>query len=89
VEGGLQNFVIPHEVIEEFRNLHPLYPNDMAIGLQMAQDLNLASATITGMRTPSPYTADEVVDVSVRGFVVRRDFNAAMREVVTHPDEPQ
>lgn len=73
---------IPVENIERIQSQHPEYLSDMIGAFELAKKVGLNSGTITGMRTPSPYGDDEVVDVSVRGVMKAKDFNAEMQRML-------
>jgi hypothetical protein len=73
---------IPETLAADMARAHPLYPDDMQQALDLANKLGLPTFTCAGMRMPTPYNDDEVVDVSVRGMTKARKFNEAMREVV-------
>jgi hypothetical protein len=79
---GVAEFELPEALLADMSRAHALYPLDMAIALDMAKRAGLRTATCTGMRTPSPYNSDEVVDISIRGMLIARKFNEAMRKVV-------
>jgi hypothetical protein len=72
----------PLDLQEFFASQHPSYPRDAEQALETARVLNLKSATLTGMRTPNPYGGDEIVDVSVRGTPLYKDFLLEMREII-------
>jgi hypothetical protein len=72
----------PLELQEFFASQHPSYPRDAYMALTIAKVLGLRSATLTGMRTPNPYGGDEIVDVSVRGTPLYKDFLLEMREII-------
>lgn len=73
----------PLETQEHFASLHESYPRDADDALKLARTLGLRSATLSGGRTPNPYGGDEIVDVSVRGTPLYKDFLLEMRELVT------
>jgi hypothetical protein len=80
---------LPPDIEEYIGSQHPLYLSDLELAFEMAKRLGFASATLTGMRTPNPYGDDEVVDVSVRGLMVAKDFNATVKSIVeAGPDAP-
>jgi hypothetical protein len=73
---------------EYFSSQHPSYPRDVAAALAVAKAVGLRSATLSGMRTPNPYGGDEIVDVSVRGTPIYKDFLQEMQEIISNgPDE--
>lgn len=65
-----------------FASQHPLYVQDMERAFELARNTGLASAVITGGRTPSPYGDDEVVDISIRGTMTAEDYQAAIRRFI-------
>jgi len=67
---------------------HPEYLHDFAKAFALAKELNLASAVLTGMRTPNPFGEDEVVDVSIRGFAYAEDFQGEMRRIILSGPDP-
>jgi len=67
---------------------HPEYLRDFAKAFALAKELNLASAVLTGMRTPNPVSDDEVVDVSIRGFAYADDFQGEMRRIILSGPDP-
>jgi hypothetical protein len=72
----------PVETVELFASLHPSYPRDSQVALDSARAAGLKSATLSGGRTPNPYGGDEIVDISVRGTPVYKDFLSEMREII-------
>jgi len=78
---------IPEHLIEAQRLEHPEYPNDIREALRMARFLGIKSGAITGMRAINPYQDNEVVDVSVRGMIVKTDFvQSVVRDIQAGPD---
>ena len=65
--------------IEYFITQHPKYADDLGLALALAKAAGLKSCVLTGMRTPSPYGGDEVVDISVRGMTEATDYQAAVK----------
>lgn len=79
---------LPEATLEYLGSQHPEYLNDLAKAFALAKELDLASAVLTGMRTPNPYGGDEVLDISVRGMIAAPDFNAEMKRIVqAGPDD--
>lgn len=72
----------PLETEEFFTSLHPSYARDAMYALTIAKLLGLKSASLSGCRTPNPYGGDEIVDVSIRGTPIYKDFLAEMREII-------
>jgi hypothetical protein len=87
--NGLQDYEkFTLETEEVFASLHPSYPRDARLALQMAKAAGLKSAMLAGGRTPNPYGGDEVVLISISGFPAHSDFLSEMREVIASgPDE--
>jgi len=61
---------------------HPAYARDAELALKLAKEAGLKSATLSGMRTDNPYGGDEIVDISVRGTPIYKDFLAEMSEII-------
>jgi hypothetical protein len=76
-----------HEIVEQMLTQHPQYPRDMALALSLAREAGLASASLSGGRTPNPYGDDETVNISIVGMEKALDFDAAMRRnIAAGPD---
>jgi hypothetical protein len=76
------------DVIEQMLTQHMAYPADMALALEVARKAGLASASLSGGRTPNPYGDDEVVIITVTGMGAAQDFESAMRRnIAAGPDE--
>lgn len=67
---------------------HPSFPEDMFLALDMARALNLRSCVLSGMRHDTPYGNDELVDVSVKGFMADGDFTGSMKRVIESGPQP-
>jgi hypothetical protein len=72
----------PLETQEFFASLHAAYARDAEFALALAKAIGLKSGTLSGMRTPNPYGGDEIVDVSVRGTPIYKDFLLEMSEII-------
>ena len=72
----------PLDLQEFFVSQHASYPRDATLALTVAKLAGLRSATLSGMRTPNPYGGDEIVDISVRGTPLYKDFLLEMREII-------
>jgi hypothetical protein len=77
---------LSNEQREYIHSHNPLYLSDLESAIIVALDLHLASATLSGGRTPSPVGSDEVVTVSIVGLTEGRDFNKEMARIVVAPD---
>lgn len=76
-----------HDIVEQMLTQHPQYPADMALALEVAKKAGLASASLSGGRTPNPYGDDETVVITVTGMATQLDFDAAMRRnIAAGPD---
>lgn len=74
---------IPHEHVEKMITQHILYGKDMQIALKAAKRAGFKSCTISGGRTPSPLPGgDEVVDISLRGFMNATDYNEEVKRIL-------
>jgi hypothetical protein len=62
---------------------HAAYVRDADLALALARAAGLMSATLSGGRTPNPYTGDEITDISVRGTTGSSDFLSEMRDIIT------
>jgi hypothetical protein len=66
------------------------YPFDAIAAMRLAEQRGFRSCTITGMRTPTPGSDDEVIDISVRGLLKAGNFNEAIRNIIkAGPDAPE
>lgn len=86
---------LPHDQISALARDNPLYADDARLCLTIAVAAGLASATLSGGRTPSPYNGPDTVVLSVVGFsdhreghAVPRKFYPTMRETITSAAEP-
>lgn len=79
---------LPTEVEEYFASQHPSYPRDAQAALDLARAVGLKSGMLSGGRTPNPYGGDEIVDISVRGTPVYKDFLSEMREIIAQGPGP-
>lgn len=72
-----------------FAEQHHLYAQDAGLALEVAQQSNLASCTLSGGRTPDPYhVGDEHVAISIVGFKQSPDFIGSMRNIINQgPDD--
>lgn len=80
--NDIPNAEIPHDILEQMITQHIKYGEDMRLALYIAKRAGLKSGTLTGMRTPSPYGDDEVIDISIRGFVNAVNFNEEMKRIL-------
>lgn len=61
---------------------------DAYAALALARARGLASCTITGGRTPTPASDDEVIDISIRGMAVAQELRSAVKRILdAGPDE--
>ncbi len=80
--------VFTQDVIDQFGSHNPEYVHDLNLALEMAVRAGLKSATLSGGRTPTPGSDDEVVVITITGFGKAVDFNDSMRQVIMRgPDE--
>lgn len=70
------------DIIEQFISQNPEYAVDLGAALGAARQIGLASATLSGGRTPTPGSDDEVVVISITGMVTAKDFNSAMQRIL-------
>jgi hypothetical protein len=76
------------QTVEKFNSENSAYPFDANLALEVAQRLGLKSATISGGRTPTPGSNDEVVVVCITGTVDSTDFlETVKRAIMEGPDE--
>ena|SRR5579871_1611710 len=87
LNGSVQDYKLPLWLIQDGLRGHAAYPGDMQLGLDMARQMNLKSATITGYRTPNPYGGPETVSITVLGFHDAVDMNDLIRAIVTSGPE--
>lgn len=73
---------LPEVTYNFIASQHAEYISDLGRAFDMAKAMGLASATLTGFRTPNPYGGPEVIDISVRGFAEAPDFNAEVKRII-------
>lgn len=74
---------------------NPEYAGDARCAFQLAKELSLVSASLSGGRTPSPYGASDTVVISIVGYdsfaqghAVEHDFYRQTIDIITAgPDE--
>jgi hypothetical protein len=74
---------LPPELVEGMLTQHILYGQDMHVALKAAKRAGFKSCTLAGGRTPSPLPGgDEVVDISIRGFVKATDYRGEVKRIL-------
>lgn len=86
INGVVQDFELPADLIERMAATNLAYPADMFLALEIAKRAGFASAVCTGFRTPSPYGTDEAVMISVQGTAAPVDFNDMIKDMIKTPD---
>lgn len=85
--NDLPNFGdFPEDVLERFAD----YRDDMYLALTLAEDMALASCTLSGGRMPGigVNVDNEMVDITIRGNTKAVDFNQVIKESITRgPDQ--
>lgn len=89
VNGNIDTFTLPVDLIEYMLTQHVEYASDMGYALDLAKRIGLKSATCTGYRTPNPYGGPEVVQISVMGAKEPVDFNDLIRSLIASGPECQ
>lgn len=78
----IEQLDLPEVTYNYIASQHPDYISDLGYAFALAKNLGLASATLTGFRTPNPAGGPEVIDVSVRGFADASDFIAEIHKII-------
>ena len=74
--------------IERLTRDNIAYPFDAIHAITLARARGLRSCVVSGGRTPSPASDDEVCDIAVRGMVKSVSFTEAMQDIIrTGPGE--
>lgn len=77
---------LPPAVLAKISEDNPEYEQDAVGAFVLAKVAGLASAALSGGRTPNPYAKDEVVNFSIVGHTRNRQFTSAMQQTVVAPD---
>lgn len=92
---------LPEFTYQKISEDNPDYDRDSRAAFTAAKSAGLASATLSGGRTPSPYGGPDTVVISIVGFsdrreghavppFARRDFNAQVIDtILSGPDEEE
>jgi hypothetical protein len=75
---GVQDYVIPEWLLQEYGLENDSYPADMQAALDAAKAAGMRSATLSGSRFESPYNGDVVVDIGIHGVI----FSARLNETI-------
>jgi hypothetical protein len=87
IDEVVQDFVIPAPLVEEFLRMHPMYPQDMQLALDLAVKAGFRSAVCTGFRTPSAYGGPDTIGITVMGLAEPVSFNAhVLSNIMEGPD---
>lgn len=80
---------LPEETLSKIGEDNPEYMNDAVIAFKMAKESKLATVTISGGRTPSPYNGPDYVVIAITGLVPGAagkavgNFNDEMQSMIT------
>ena len=78
---------VPETVLADMSRAHSDYPLYMKAALYTAKRVGMKSCTCSGFVAENPYNDDVVVDVSIRGLLVGRDFNRGIVDSILYgPD---
>lgn len=62
--------------------------DDMLAAMSLASQRGLASCVLTGGRTPTPTSDDEIIDISIRGMAVAQELRTAILDALkSGPDD--